>query len=202
MAVRLGELLIRKGLLDADDLEQALELHRERGDKIGKILVDLGFVNPRDVLATLSEQLQIPLLATDDFPPVLPEVLTPDHRLWDTLQATSDRVKVIRPDPFYIEEPDMKWECSGTTIKLGTILELWGSAPDDQGRTLLTVIPWRERELFVTYWGSYCSYLIDSRFTAPTLEVCAADWDADACIPIRERFNEPDPEPGFEQGRG
>ena len=62
MAVRLGELLIRKGLLDADDLEQALELQRERGDKIGKILVDLGFVNPRDVLATLSEQLQIPHL--------------------------------------------------------------------------------------------------------------------------------------------
>ena len=134
--------------------------------------------------------------------PLLEPTLTPDHRLWDTLQATSDRVKVIRPDPFYIEEPDMKWECSGTTIKLGTILELWGSAPDDRGRTLLTVIPWRERELFVTYWGSYCSYLIDSRFTAPTLEVCAADWDADACIPIRERFNEPDPEPGFEQGRG
>ena len=134
--------------------------------------------------------------------PLLEPTLTPDHRLWDTLQATSHRVKVTRPDPFYIEEPDMKWECSGTTIQLGDILEMWGRAPDDHSRTLLTVIPWRERELFVTYWGSYCFYLIDSRFTAPTLEVCAANWDPDACTPIRERFDEPEPEPSFDQGRG
>jgi general secretion pathway protein E len=66
---RLGERLIQKGLLDAEDLERALELQKERGDKIGKILVDLGFVAPRDVLLTLSEQLGLPLLTADDFPP-------------------------------------------------------------------------------------------------------------------------------------
>jgi general secretion pathway protein E len=65
---RLGERLIQKGLLDADDLERALELQKERGDKIGRILVDLGFVAPRDVLVTLSEQLAVPLLTADDFP--------------------------------------------------------------------------------------------------------------------------------------
>ena len=32
-------------------------MQRERGEKIGKILVDLGFVAMRDVLAALSEQL-------------------------------------------------------------------------------------------------------------------------------------------------
>ncbi|MEX2303997.1 MAG: GspE/PulE family protein [Bryobacterales bacterium] len=65
---RLGERLIQKGLLDSEDLERALELQKERGDKIGKILVDLGFVAPRDVLATLSEQFGVPLLTADELP--------------------------------------------------------------------------------------------------------------------------------------
>jgi len=71
---RLGERLIAKGLLDPDDLEKALELQKERPDKIGRILIDLGFVAPRDVLATLAEQLDIELLAADQFPEILPEL--------------------------------------------------------------------------------------------------------------------------------
>ena len=71
---RLGERLIAKGLLDADDLEKALELQKERSDKIGRILIDLGFVAPRDVLATLAEQLNIELLAPEQFPEILPEL--------------------------------------------------------------------------------------------------------------------------------
>jgi hypothetical protein len=39
---RLGEILIARGKIDAEDLERALELQRERGDKLGKILVDMG----------------------------------------------------------------------------------------------------------------------------------------------------------------
>ena len=51
--MRLGEILIERHLLTQEDLDRALELQRERGDKIGKILVDLGFVAMRDVLAAL-----------------------------------------------------------------------------------------------------------------------------------------------------
>ena len=64
--------------------------------------------------------------------------LTPDHRLWETLQTTSLRVKVIRPDPVSLADPDYWWEfCTFTTIsKLGSILEVSGRAPDDRGRML------------------------------------------------------------------
>lgn len=73
--MRLGELLISKGLLNEQDLNRALELQRERpSDKIGKILVDLGFVAPRDVLAALSEQLSLPLVAIDGPPAAAPEI--------------------------------------------------------------------------------------------------------------------------------
>ena len=63
--MRLGELLIAKQLIQQEDLDRALELQKERGEKIGKILVDLGFVAQRDVLAALSEQLRLPLVAID-----------------------------------------------------------------------------------------------------------------------------------------
>jgi general secretion pathway protein E len=72
--MRLGEMLIAKGLIETEDLERALELQRERGEKIGKILVDLGFIAMRDLLAALSEQLGIPLVSIEGPPPAVPEI--------------------------------------------------------------------------------------------------------------------------------
>ena len=46
--MRLGELLIAKQLIQQEDLDRALELQKERGEKIGKLLVELGFVAQRD----------------------------------------------------------------------------------------------------------------------------------------------------------
>ena len=66
--MRLGEMLLERRLITKEDLDRALELQKERGDKIGKTLVDLGFVAMRDVLAALSEQLHVPLVAIDGPP--------------------------------------------------------------------------------------------------------------------------------------
>jgi general secretion pathway protein E len=71
--MRLGEMLLEKRLITQEDLDRALELQRERGEKIGKILVDAGFVAARDVLGALSEQLSVPLVAIEGPPPVSPE---------------------------------------------------------------------------------------------------------------------------------
>lgn len=73
--MRLGEILLERRLITEEDLSRALELQRERpGEKIGKILVDLGFVAARDVLAALGHQLQLPVLAIDGAPPASPEI--------------------------------------------------------------------------------------------------------------------------------
>ncbi|MBH00186.1 MAG: type II secretion system protein GspE [Solibacterales bacterium] len=74
MSVHIGEILIEKGVLARDDLDRAVELQKERGDKLGKILMDLGFVAPREVLLALSEQLETPLVTVQDFPSVLPDI--------------------------------------------------------------------------------------------------------------------------------
>ena len=71
---RLGEILMEKNLLQGDELEKALSLQRERQEKLGRVLVDMGFISSHDVLAALSEQLEIPLVTARDFPALAPEV--------------------------------------------------------------------------------------------------------------------------------
>src|SRR5713101_7402134 len=72
--MRLGEILVARRLLEPEDVERALELQRERGDKLGKILIDLGFIAAKDLLSALSEQLGVPIVSVDQPPPVGPEI--------------------------------------------------------------------------------------------------------------------------------
>src|SRR5438105_11212236 len=55
----LGQLLRERSLISEDDLKNGLTLQQERRDKLGRILVDLGYVAERDVLAVLSDQLKV-----------------------------------------------------------------------------------------------------------------------------------------------
>ena len=72
--VRLGECLVRDNKLSARDLEQALVAQQEMGDLLGRVLVRLGLVSEIDVAQALSRQLDIPFVAADDFPELMPEV--------------------------------------------------------------------------------------------------------------------------------
>ncbi len=56
----LGQMLEDRGTLPKEDLGRALALQRERKDRIGKILVDLGFISQDDLQRVLSEQLGLP----------------------------------------------------------------------------------------------------------------------------------------------
>ena len=69
----LGQLLIEKGHLAPDDLDKALALQKERKDRLGKILIDLGFVSQRDLYAALSEQLGIPRVDPAELADLPPE---------------------------------------------------------------------------------------------------------------------------------
>jgi general secretion pathway protein E len=71
---RLGEILMERRKIEAEDLARALEIQQERGDKVGKILVDMGLIAQRDVLAALSDQLGIPLVTVEGPPPAAPEI--------------------------------------------------------------------------------------------------------------------------------
>src|SRR5712671_2259917 len=72
--MRLGEILVARRLLEPEDVERALELQKERGDKLGKILIDLGFIAAKDLLLALSDQLGVPIATLDQPPPAAPEI--------------------------------------------------------------------------------------------------------------------------------
>ncbi len=72
---RFGQYLIERNRITAKDLERALALQEESGIKIGRILVDMGFLTERDCTLILCEQLGFTYLDPEQFPDELPDVL-------------------------------------------------------------------------------------------------------------------------------
>ena len=74
-SMRLGEILIARGKLDAAGVERALRLQKEGGEKLGALLVTLGLCAQRDVSEALAAQLGLPLVDAGGYPefPVLEE---------------------------------------------------------------------------------------------------------------------------------
>jgi general secretion pathway protein E len=74
----IGQVFLERELIDREELKTALNLQAESGEKIGKLLVDLGYISEKDCLAVVSEHLDIPSLSADDYPevPVLENVFT------------------------------------------------------------------------------------------------------------------------------
>ncbi|HYV18026.1 MAG TPA: type IV-A pilus assembly ATPase PilB [Verrucomicrobiae bacterium] len=60
MAVKLGEMLIKAGLLTPQRLNEALEYQKQNGGKLGLNLVKLGFVKDEDLTRILSQQYGVP----------------------------------------------------------------------------------------------------------------------------------------------
>jgi general secretion pathway protein E len=122
--MRLGEILIQKHLITGEDLDRALELQRERGDKLGKILVDLGFVAARDVLIALSEQLRVPLLVIEGPPAVSPETETLSPKFLRQFRclpmALHDHtVTLAMADPLDFETRSTVAACTGLAVLPG-----------------------------------------------------------------------------------
>ena len=86
---RLGDLLVSQGKLTARDLDRALNARDETASVLEQVLVNLGLVSESDVTQALAEMLQLPLVAADDLPDVMPEV--------EGLQADFLRTHLIYP---------------------------------------------------------------------------------------------------------
>src|SRR3982075_2722840 len=123
--MRLGEMLLQRKLITSEDLDRALELQKERGDKIGKTLVDLGFVAMRDVLAALSEQLGIPLVTIDGPPAVSPETEALSPRFLRQFRCLpvgreDHTITLAMADPLDFETLSAVRSCTG--LKINTVL--------------------------------------------------------------------------------
>lgn len=106
--VSIGDILLERGKISLDQLDTALAARKNGHDRLDKILVQMGFVSERDVLAVLGEQMSIEVMdlsQTDLDPAVLKEVpprlvhkrgIIPIARTGNTLKvATSDPYSAI-----------------------------------------------------------------------------------------------------------
>lgn len=62
MAIRLGDILLKNKMITKEQLERAVEEHGKKGGFLGDILVRMGFVDEEDLLKILSQHMGIPYI--------------------------------------------------------------------------------------------------------------------------------------------
>ena len=140
--MRLGEILIERRQITQEDLDRALELQRERGDKIGKILVDLGFVAQRDVCWRSPNSCKFPLLSIEGRPPSRPRSKRSRPASCANSAAFLSPSTIIRsrwPWPIrWISRPAPRWlPARGLTVRAGSRRNRKSSTPS----TVITARP-------------------------------------------------------------
>jgi type IV pilus assembly protein PilB len=77
---RLGELLTDAGVLDPTQLQAALAEQKKWGGKLGRTLVEMGFVDEDSMVRALSRQLKLPVVDLDtvNLPATVTQILTVD----------------------------------------------------------------------------------------------------------------------------
>ncbi len=121
--LRLGEILLERGKIQPEDIERALELQLERGDKIGKIMVDMGLIAQRDMLGALSDQLGVPLISIEGAAPAAaPELEGLSHRFLRQCRAypvslVDNVLTIAMADPLDFETAGALRTFSGLDIR-------------------------------------------------------------------------------------
>jgi len=79
--VRLGDLLVKSNIISEKDLKTALEHHKRTGQKLGSVLIELGFITEDQKLACLSSQLRVEMATARQYASIDLNVaaLIPEH---------------------------------------------------------------------------------------------------------------------------
>ena len=146
----IGQVFLERGLIDEEELRTALNLQSESREKLGKLLVDLGYVSEKDCLAVVSEHLKIAAITGVEYPPapVLENVLT--HRFMKQCKfvpvALDDGVITLAmTDPQDDATLDLVRQTTGFAVKpvlgaeseiMDAVERLYGSAASTFGRII------------------------------------------------------------------
>ncbi len=76
--LKLGDLLVRAGVINEEQLRFALDIQKEKKTKIGEILIDQGYVSSRQIVEVLEYQLGIPQvdLTKYNIDPEIPKLIS------------------------------------------------------------------------------------------------------------------------------
>ena len=67
MALKLGDMLLRSGVITQDQLNKALEQQQKNGEKLGYNLIKMGFVKEETITQMLSQQYGVPAINLGKF---------------------------------------------------------------------------------------------------------------------------------------
>lgn len=104
---KIGELLIENSLISDDELKIALEYRKKENIKIGKALIDLGFLTEDNLLSILSKQLNVPIMKIsnlkidDSVKDMVTEEFVKKYRFFP-FGKTNETFQVIVNDPLNI----------------------------------------------------------------------------------------------------
>ncbi len=104
IARRIGQILIKSGLLNKKQLCEALEIQKQSKKRLGEILIELDYMSSRDLIQMLSKQAAIPFVRLH--PEMLNEKLIkafPERLLYDNvcipLYESKDELHIAIGDP-------------------------------------------------------------------------------------------------------
>ena len=126
--VRIGDLLVEHKVISQNQLQDALAAQKKSGRKLGRVLVENGYVDEDRLLVLLSEQLDIPYVDLSRFeldPEIitrLPETLARRYRAL-VLKATPTGLLVGMGDPTDIFAFDELVRALKTSIQIACVKE-------------------------------------------------------------------------------
>ena len=106
--VRLGDVLVKKGIIDENQLQTALSRQREQGKMLGEMVIALGYATQRDINEALCDSLGIDfvdmreteirglLLELKGEFPVLHEVINYDRYRFEILEMDVRRIVKVK----------------------------------------------------------------------------------------------------------
>ena len=65
---QLGDILLGRGLVQADELQQAMETQAQKGRSLGRVLVDMGALSEGQLVAALAEQIGLQYVDLTEYP--------------------------------------------------------------------------------------------------------------------------------------
>ncbi|NLX14429.1 MAG: type II secretion system ATPase GspE [Phycisphaerales bacterium] len=122
-----GEILLERGKLTADKLQSALAARKSPYDRLDRILVQMGFVNERDVLEVLGEQMQIDVVDLSEIDidvqilKKMPQKLVHKRGLIP-IEMRGDTLRVATADPYDITAFDELRMLFGHKVKIEPVL--------------------------------------------------------------------------------
>ena len=104
MSARVGELLVKTGLITPEQLTQAVDAQKSAGGTVNGQLVKLGFITEEDLLETISQQYGVPIIELENTAiepnavQLIPQALALKHGLLPIVQK-DNTLTVVMADP-------------------------------------------------------------------------------------------------------